>query len=155
MSLPDAAALFDAVASHLLSLGLFDRVGRHEPDNGPGNGLSATLVLDPAFLRPDPSRSGLPTTTVRLTLRCQIMLPTNYEPADQIDVLILEATAAVIGALHGDYKLGDRVRNVDVLGGSGPPVQADAGYLDIDGQVYRVAIVPIPLVINDVWEQTP
>jgi hypothetical protein len=151
----DAAALFDAVASHLLTLGLFDRVGRHEPENGPGNGLTATVVLDPAFLRPDPARSGLVATTARLTLRIHIMLPTTYEPADGIDVVLLDAAARVIDAYHGDFELGGQVRNVDVMGGSGAPMAADAGYLDISGQVYRVAIIPVPLVINDLWEQVP
>ncbi len=151
----DAAAVFDAVTTHLLTLGLFDRVGRHEAENGPGNGLTATVVLDPAALRPDPARSGLVATTARLTLRIQIMLPTTYEPADEIDVLLLDAAARVIGAYHADFELGGQVRNVDLLGGSGVPMAADAGYLSISGQVYRVAIIPVPLVINDLWEQAP
>lgn len=151
----DAAGLFDAVATHLMTLGLFDRVGRHEPENGPGNGLSAMLVLDPGFLRPDPARSGLPATTARLTLRIQIMLPTTYEPADEMDVVLLDAASRLIEAYHGDFELGGGVRNVDLLGGGGTPLSADAGYLEIEGQVYRVVIIPVPMVINDAWTQAP
>lgn len=151
----DAASLFDAVATHLMTLGLFDRVGRHEPENGPGNGLSAMVTLDPAFLRPDPARSGLTATTARVTLRIQIMLPTTYEPADEIDVMLLDAASRVIDAYGGDFELGGQVRNVDLLGGGGTPLSADAGYIQIDGQAYRVVVIPVPLVINDAWRQAP
>lgn len=151
----DAHALFDALVSHALGLGLFDRVASHEPENAPGNGLTCVFTLDPAFLRPDPQRSGLAVTSVRLTVRAQILQPVTTQPADANDAVLLDATARLIEAYHTDFTLGGRVRNVDLLGGSGAPLQADAAYLEIDGQVYRSVSIPIPLIVSDVFSQSP
>lgn len=151
----DAAAIFDALVSHALSLGLFDRVASHEPENAPGNGLTCVFVLDPAFLRPDPQRSGLASTSVRLTLRAQILQPVSTEPADANDAVLLDATSRLIAAYHGDFELGDRVHAVDLLGMSGPGVSADAAYLEIDGRMYRAVSIPIPMIVSDVWSQSP
>ncbi|MET8987757.1 hypothetical protein ABZW49_20110 [Nonomuraea wenchangensis] len=75
------------------------------------------------------------------------------EPADAIDPAMLAALDALMSAYSGDFDLGGRIRNVDLLGQTGPPLSAQAGYLEQDGNTYRVFTVTLPLLINDVWDQ--
>jgi hypothetical protein len=43
---------------------------------------------------------------------------------------------------------------VDLLGAHGIPLSARAGYDEQDSKMFRVMDINLPLVINDVWQQT-
>ncbi|MFB4273034.1 hypothetical protein [Nonomuraea sp. GTA35] len=147
------AGILDATVSHAQGLGLFERVNTHEPENAPGNGLSAAVTV--AEVTPIPGASGLAGTTGRLTLNVMIFAPLPQEPADDIEPVLIAAVDALFTAYSGDFELGDQVRNVDLLGAHGTPLSTTTGYVTIDAQTYRVAIVTLPLVVNDLWGQTP
>jgi len=53
----------------------------------------------------------------------------------------------------GGFTLGGLVRDVDVNGEFGTPLEAVYGYVAIDGAMYRVATITIPVIVNDVWTQ--
>lgn len=154
MSGLDAAAVFDAMVTHLARLGLFDRVASHEPENAPGHGLTAVVTLAPAVLSPVPAGSGLAVTSARVTLQVQIYQPMS-EPADGLDPVVLDAAVKTMASLSGDFTLGGLVRCVDLLGQSGEPMGAVAAYAEIDAQVFRLVSITVPLLVNDVWEQVP
>lgn len=149
----DIAGILDAVTSHAQGLGLFERVNTHEPDNAPGNGLSAAVTV--AEVVPVPVASGLAGTTGRLTLNVMVFAPLPQEPADDIEPQIVRAVDALMTAYSGDFELGERVRNVDLLGAHGTPLSTTTGYVTIDAQTYRVAIITLPLIVNDLWGQAP
>ena len=149
----DTAAIYNAVVSHALTCGLFERVNGHQPENAPGNGLTAAVTT--AEIGPVPGESGLMTTTGRLVLNVLIFLPTTYDPPDEIDPVVLGATDALLTAYSGDFELGGQVRNVDLLGQAGTPLSARAGYTQIDAQTYRVMTITLPLIVNDLWSQSP
>lgn len=144
-------AIIDAAVSHALALGEFDQVNGHEPKRAPGLGLSASIYTQRlSFIR---ERSGLNSTTALVTLNVRCMTSMLAEPQDDIDPNLLGAVDALIRAYSGDFDLGGLVANVDLLGAHGPGLTADAGYLNQDQQLYRVVVITLPLVVNDLWSQ--
>jgi hypothetical protein len=155
MSLDAAAVLdlFTKVESHALKLALFERVNTHEPKNAPGKGLSAAIWVQ--RIGPAPTDSGLAATTARIELRVRIYSSMLQEPQDSIDPNILAAVVKLLEQYSEDFTLGGTIRNVDVLGQTGEPLGAQAGYINQDGKMMRVMDITLPLIVNDVWTQAP
>ncbi len=148
----DSLALLEAAESHAMTLGLFDRVGRHEPKKAPGKGLHAAFWVQAI----GPVRSsGLNSTTGRVELRVRLYVPMLTEPQDSIDPQIMAAVDALMTAYSGDFTLGGTVRSVDLLGAHGTPLSAVAGYLSQDQRLFRVMDIILPLIVNDLWSQAP
>jgi hypothetical protein len=144
------SAIVAAVISHASSAGRFERVMTHEPKSAPGNGLS--LAVWAQSLRP--ITSGLDSTSVRLELSVRMYTNMLREPQDTIDTVLLDAADVLMAAYTGDFTLDGLVREVDLLGEHGDPLSADAGYLEQDNKLYRVIVITLPLIVNDLWEQT-
>lgn len=140
----------DAVLSHALSLGYFDRVDAHEPKNSPGKGLHASVFLK--SLMPVRS-SGLASTSAVMVFTVRIERDMIASPEDEIDIDVLMAADALFVAYSGDFELGGLIREVDLLGAYGTPLSLESGYLKQDSTLYRVLVITLPLVINDVWSQ--
>ena len=149
-----AQDLFDAVESHALASALFDDVNTHEPKSAPGTGITCSIWIQ--NIGPVPAASGLNTTSARIEFNVRIYMSFLAEPTDQIDPVLLDASIALIEDYTGDFGLSivSGVRNVDVLGEFGTPLQGDAGYLNQDGKIYRVITITLPIVYNDLWTQT-
>ena len=149
-----AAAVFNALESHVAATGLFRKVGTSEPKSAPpDSGLTAAIWLD--RILPDGSGSGLSRTTAVTIYMIRIYNNMLEEPTDGIDPAILAATDTVFSALHSDFELGGVAKVVDVFGMSGTGLQAQAGYLSQDNRLYRVIDITVPVIINDAWTQTP
>lgn len=143
-------ALLDAVASHALTLGVFDRVNQHEPKVAPGRGITGAVWVDSV----QPIRaSGLNSTSVRVALSFRLYTSMLAEPQDLIDPQLAGALDLLMEAVTGDYDLGGLVRSVDLLGIHGTALQAQAGYIQQDQRLYRVYTLTVPLLINDAWNQ--
>lgn len=149
----DVSGIFDAVQSHALASGLFTRVNTHEPKNAPGSGVTCALWVD--AIAPVAGASGLASTSGRVTMKVRIYTSMLAEPQDQIDPEILRVVDTLLGLYSGDFELGGRVRNVDLLGHSGIPLMAQAGYINQDGRLMRVMDITLPLIVNDIWAQSP
>ena len=143
--------MYAAIESHALTLGRFDRVGRHEPKTAPGAGLTAAIIG--ASLAPVPEGSGLAATTGRVAFTVRIYSNMLQEPQDGIDPAILSAADQLVSAISGDYTLGATVRNVDLLGQAGEPLGWNPGYIEQDRTMYRIVVVTVPLIVNDVYTQ--
>lgn len=146
-----AEDILDAVVSHAQTLGVFERVNQHEPKNAPGYGMTAAVWLD----RVDTSRlSGLDQVSVRLAFKLRIYTNMLQEPQDMIDPNVLQAVDLLMTAYCNDFTLGGLVRCVDLMGMAGAPLSMQAGYLDQDGKVFRIVDISLPLLVNDVWEES-
>lgn len=150
--------LTDALQTHALRVGYFDRVNKSEPKRAPDYGLTAAIW--PQNIAPLPTESGLPITTGLVTYVARIYQPMLQDPIDQIELNMMRATALLMAALSADYQLTDAggtgeplIRNVDLLGAYGPGLAANAGYLDVDRTKYRVMDIDVPMVVNDMYEQ--
>lgn len=145
-------AILDKVQSHAMALGLFERVNTHEPKNAPGNGLTVAIWVQSIA----PARgSGLASTSAHVVYSVRIFSNMLQEPQDAIDPNIIEAVDKLMDAYSGDFELGGNVRQVDLLGASGAPMSAQAGYVNQDNKLFRTMTVSLPLIVNDVWEQVP
>lgn len=148
-------ALYDALVSHALSLGVFDSVDDHEPANPPGSGVTAAVLLGP--ISPARAGSGLTSTSARLEFSIRIYLPRQATPRSNNDRTLLAATAAVIAGLSEDFELtnvpDDLVRQTDLLGAYGDPCAAEPGWITEGGSPYRIQEITVPLILNDVFPQ--
>lgn len=144
------ATIFDKVVSYAASSGYFDAVNAHEPKSAPGNGLSASVWVQ--SIKPVTS-SGMTSTSGVLLLNVRVYTNFISQPYDAIDPNVLAATSFLIGAYSGDFDFGGEagVRAVDLLGMTGTPLSAIAGYIEMDRKMMRVFTITLPVVINDLW----
>jgi hypothetical protein len=75
------------------------------------------------------------------------------EPQDAIDPEMLNAVDVLFTAYNGDFDLGGEVRNIDLLGQFSNGLSAQAGYINVSGNNYRVMTITLPMVVNDAWSQ--
>lgn len=143
--------ILDGLQSHALASGLFDRVAGHEPKAPPGNGLSCAFWVQ--AIAPVQAASGLAITTGRLEFNARFYSPFIQQPEDAIDPNLIAAVDTMLTAYSGDFELGGTVRNIDLLGQTGTPLSAQAGYLSQGGKTYRVMTLVIPVIVNDLWGQ--
>lgn len=146
-------AVFDTLVSDAQKLGVFERVRAHEPKSAPGAGLSLAIWWD--SIDPYPAGSGLAAVSARVSFRARIYRSFLGKDEDVIDPSLLAATASLLAALSGSFTLGGQARNVDLLGEAGNPLAARSAYVTQDDKIYRVADIEIPVIINDVWTESP
>lgn len=149
----DTQAILDAVITHALTSGYFERINGHEPKSAPGKGLTAAVWAD--RIGPVAPASGLAATSARLVLNVRLYSPMLQEPQDAIDPTLVAAADALMAAYAGDFTLDGLVRNVDLLGAQGVPLEGQAGYLRADSTLYRVITITLPVIVNDAWSQSP
>lgn len=147
----DVAGIFNAMESHALAVGVFDRVNTHEPKSAPGHGLTCALWMQRLRM----ISSGLTSASVALDFLVRIYTSMLSDPQDAIDPEVLVALDTLGAAYVGDFTLGGLVRAVDVRGIEGVPLGAQAGYLKQDQTQFRVMDVTVPLLVNDVWSEQP
>ena len=155
MNFNDEAVMtvFDKVVSYALASGRFDFVNQHEPKNAPGHGISCSVWIH--MILPYRVGSGLSATTGVVQLNARLYTNFREQPYDMIDPNITAATVALMGAFTADFNFGGAagVRNVDLLGQTGTPLSAQAGYVEIDKQMFRVMTVVVPVIVNDMFVQ--
>lgn len=143
--------LLDGIASHAMTLGVFERVNTHEYKSAPGKGLFAEIWIE--NIAPYPQGSGLAATTAVLVFNVRVRSDMVQEPQDAIDPAIINAVDLLFTAYSGDFTLGGAVRDIDLLGETGNQLRADAGYLNQDNRIFRIMTITLPIVVNDAWEQ--
>lgn len=142
--------VLDAVVSHAGATGWFDSVNQHEPKDKPGHGLTAAVWVN--SIRPVIS-SGLDSASALLVFNVRLYTSMLQEPQDAIDISMVKAIDDLFAAYTGDFTLGGLVRQVDVFGAEGRPLDGEAGYLKQDETMYRVFTIALPVVINDAWAE--
>lgn len=146
--------LFNAIVTDALTLGIFETVNTHEPKTAPGNGLRCNIYVD--TIRPVKS-SGLALTSGLLSFYVEIYNSMLQEPQDDIDPAILSAVCALLESYTGDFRLAmdttADIRMVDLLGAYSEGLSAQSGYKQLDNKMYRVMVISLPVVIDDMFEQ--
>jgi hypothetical protein len=146
----DIDGVLNALVSHALATGYLDQVNQHEPKNRPGHGLTGAVWID--HIRPVQS-SGLDSTSAVMVFNLRLYTSTLQEPQDAIDPEMVRVIDALFTAYVGDFTLDGLVRNVDVRGIEGAPLDGQAGYLKQDEVLYRVFTITLPVVVNDAWDE--
>jgi hypothetical protein len=143
--------ILDGIGSHAAATGLFDQVIGHEPKNPPGNGLSFAAWFQ--SIRAVPTASGLAVSSGLLVFNARLYSSYIQQPEDAIDPNLVTAVDVLMTAYSGDFELGGTVRDIDLLGQTGTPLSAQAGYLTQASRTYRVVTFVIPVIVNDLWGQ--
>jgi hypothetical protein len=146
----DINGIINAVTSHAMATGYFASVEEHEPKNAPTAGLTVASWFDRIELVPS---SGLNASSVRLVLNVRLYARADQQPTDDIDAAMIEAMSALFLAYASDFTLDGLVRQVDLHGAAGEPLQAQGGYIEQDATMQRVITITLPLIINDVYGQ--
>jgi len=148
----NATGLLNAVQDHALASGWFDRVNGHDPKSPPDTtGLTAAVWVQ--RISPAVGGSGLAATSIRLELMLRMYAGIDQEPADALDPNMLAALDDLMARYSGNFELDGEVREVDLLGQFGDPLQARAGYLIQSGTEFRVMDITLPLIVDDLWTQ--
>lgn len=146
----DITGIIDAIVSHALASGYFERVNGHEPKSSPGSGLTAAVWVQ--NVRAVQS-SGLAVSSALLVFNVRLYTSMAQEPQDQIDPTLVQAVSALFDAYAGDFELGGLIRAVDLRGMEGTVLAAVAGYITQGGVTYRVITITLPVIVNDVWDE--
>lgn len=150
----DAVGIFNALASHAATLGIFDTVTNHEAINAPGHGLHYEIWAGP--IGPARGDSGLDITSARVIMMGRVKCSVMREPRDQIETDLLYAVDRLMAEYTGAFQLGlPGVRAIDLMGIEGIALEARPGWINLDNQSYRVADITIPIIVNDTWVQSP
>ena len=141
--------LINAVASDAQSLGWFDNVITHEPKSAP----SENMIYAVTAMQVTPYLSGLVSTTLRVELAGRIYVNMLREPQGDIDGDLMQAAWDLFARYSSGFTLGGLIRNVDLLGEAGQPLDLHFGYVPIDKRLYRSAEFTITIICNDVMDQ--
>jgi hypothetical protein len=145
---------FARLVSPCKQIGAFrSSVIQHEPKAAPVS-LPA-LALWWSGIGPARGYSGLSATSARIQYSGRIYVNFKSRTEEDIDPQVMTLTSLVIGAFSSSFTLDGDVAFIDLLGGYGEPLSAVPGYIQQDGQEFRVAELTIPLIVDDVWSQSP
>lgn len=147
----NTASLVDEIVSKAMQLGVFEKVNAHEPKSRPATGMTAAVWVD--HIQPFVQGSGLNSSSVIVGFTFRIYQSAFAEPQDAIDPRVMQATDTLLGQYSGNFTLGGVVREIDLLGEAGTPLSAQAGWLNLDGTIFRIMDVNLPVIISDVWSQ--
>jgi hypothetical protein len=147
--------ILNSLISFTKRLGIFQAVQGHEPKAAPRNGLTAALWLQ--AMAPAIGQSGLDSTSLRVAWFLRIYQNFLSKPEDSIDPKVMKAMATVMETLSGNFDLDlPQVRAIDLLGITGPPMAAEAGYITMgppDNKIYRCMTLTIPIIVDDAFAQ--
>lgn len=144
--------ILDVVVTHAQNTGWFQSVTEYESKQSGTNSLTAGVWVE--SITPLKS-SGLTSASVRLELEMRIYGSTMTEPYDDIDSNITKAVDDLFTAYIGDFDLGSNARHIDIYGAHGLPLSVRSGYLNMNGREARVFQIRLPIIINDVWTESP
>lgn len=145
-------AIRNALVSHAKRLGGIDTATGAEPEEGPTQGQVHYAVWYDR-ISPAPGASGLDATAVRLAYVGRLYVALGARRLEDAELRIGEAVDRLLAAYSGDFTLGGLVRNVDLQGAHGAPLEVAFGYQRIGDAQFRVATFTLPLIVNNVWEQ--
>lgn len=148
----NTASVVDALDSLCAATGLFQKSITFEPKRAPDGDMTAATWFQTILTAPE--HSGLAKSSVVVVYNIRLYTNMLQEPPDAIDPSLVTATDTILTNLHSDFDLGSSVGFVDLLGQTGVSLRAEAGYLDIDGTMFRIVDITVPCVLFDAWTQT-
>lgn len=154
------STLISAVVSHAAATGLFDQVQGGEFTGAPGNGLSCAVWVNDVV---PVQSSGLAATSMRVELFVRVYCNAFTEPVDVIDPAAIDAVDVLLADYISHFTMDGFLRLVDVRGSDGNPIRVQAGYLTMGsardtgggGRTYRVMTITLPLIVNDLYSESP
>ena len=149
-----------ALASAVSKLAVFDFIEWEGGETDLATPGSKIAVVYPGVWSTVPSRSGLASTAVliSMTVQCSILVATN--PMRGVDLALANAVDALLAALNGDFDLGLDNAYVDVLAMAPASARAPSGlqvewgWLPLGDGLMRACDVNVPIIVQDAYTQT-
>jgi hypothetical protein len=155
MTFNDSAVreIFDLVSDAARLTGRFDYINNHEITHAPQKGLMCSFWIQQ--IRPVGPASGVGVTSGVVLINGRVYKNIRSMPHDLVDTDITTAAADLMNTYSGDFDWGGDagVRAVDLLGIYGQSLTANAGYIELDRQMFRVMTLIIPVIVNDMFVQ--
>lgn len=146
--------ILGALRDHAMQLGVFETVSGHEAKVPPGTGVHYEIFGGGFDLTP--MRSGLDSTSVKLTFRARLRTTWNQQPADDTDTRLFNALDPLMASYIAGFTLGGLTAALDILGmGGSGPVAGQFGYLDQNSVMFRTVEFQLPLLVDDLWTEAP
>lgn len=156
MSFNQAAinTLISNISSGAKQLGIFQQVLTHDPKSAPQHDM--TLAIRVESIKPSTKFSGLNGTAGIVTFGHRIYVNFLSKPEDQIDGKLLNAVSVLINEYSNEFSFGGTVIAVDLLGADSPGLSSNLAYIpDFDHKAFRIATLTVPVIIDNLWTQTP
>lgn len=147
----DTGTILGALSSHAMATGEFDEVNQHEPENAPSNGIACAIW--PGAIEPAEKQSGLSSISLKFVVNVRLYKPWSG-PFDNVDIELVRSVDALMASYAGGFTLDGMIKEVDFFGANGDKLKVEFGYQTIDSVDYRVATIKLPLIVNDVWEES-
>jgi hypothetical protein len=133
------------VESALQATGRFTNVQIGEPKAVvDGDGFVAGVFMDHA----DVVDLSLSTSTELHVLTVRIYKNALAEPQDYWEIELSKIVNAISDLFYGDFTLGGEVESIDFGGRYGGRYAAMWAYGDVNGPIFRVADITLPLIVH-------
>jgi len=137
-----------AVETYVQNLGLFSSVQIGEPKQALGQGFHAAIFMQSVsigmvYLGGETRESHV----VQLRVH-KDMLAEYTDPQNNLESEMASVVSKLMENLLGDTDLESSVMSIDAGGMDGTSMSATYGYIEIGGQMYRVADITVPLIVN-------
>ena len=147
MAVFDITATLDSILSKVSASGGFKaglQIG--EPKSPPGGaGLFAAVFMNSVEV----GELTLGTTIERHDVTLRIYRDMLAEPIGNIEKDLAKAVTDISNDLAGDFDLSSTVRAIDIGGIYGSPLSTSWGYVEVSGNMYRIADMAIGLIVDD------
>ena len=123
---------------------LFAHVRIGEPKSAPSERFTAAIFMQSVSVPEVP----LAETTEVHTVTIRIYDNMTREPQEDVEFEMAKVTSRVMRDLAGEFDLGGIIRNIDVAGQYGVSLGARWAFLDIDGTIFRICDITVPMIVD-------
>lgn len=142
------ATSLSALSSALKATGVFEAVVSAEPKSSPPTkGMSVALFLASI----GPGEITLSQASAVYTFTVRIFLNALGQSPEALELAIAAGVDTIMDKLAEDFTLGDSIRAPDFGGIFGTQVGGETGYIEVNGNMFRVFDLTVPLIVNDAW----
>ncbi len=141
----DISTTLETIESYLSASGHVGAAQVGEPKHAPSEALFAAIYM---------TGVSVVSTTLNKTIEVHTITIRLYadglaDPASVSELALAQAVSQITGDLLGEFDLGATIRNVDVAGQYGGNVSTQWGYVDVAKEIFRVADITLPLIVDD------
>ena len=139
----DPTTTLSVLTSWLRAQGRYDGVQIGEPKSPPAGKLTAAVIMD--SIRTPETVLDAPVRVYNLRVRHYMNM---LDDGSRTETELARVVGDTMADLEGDYTLGGNIRAIDHGGIYGPGMQADWGYLEVSGQMYRFCDLTLALIVD-------
>jgi len=87
--------------------------------------------------------------TVRVRFHARMFIDASVTVSEATEIGIAAGVSDFLSSLAAAFTLGGEIQAVDFGGSNSGGVTTDFGHLDLNGTMFRIADVTVPMIVND------